>query len=1176
MAQGARQSSLFAAEDFSVVYESFSEADFQAYDYETIRNTMVEYINNNYPENFNDWISSSEFVSLVELMAFLGHNLAFRSDLASRENYLSTAERRESALRIAEFLGYTPTRNVVASGYLKVESVRTTEPVYDVDGNSLANTTVQFEDVTDPDTYQNFITIMNAIFQSNSRFGSPYAKFTKDGIINEIYRTNSANNTNSQTFTGNVNGRSATFSLHSVNYNQTTNTLTEKNPDPYGVIDMLYRNDNSGFSSPNTGFFLGFKQGVLEYKDYNITNGLPNMVIDVNVNNVANGNVWVQTIDEVGQVQKTWTRVDKLFGMNSIFNSRQNNIRDIYTVASRENDQISIVFSDGEFGNIPRGIIRVWYRTGLNQTYTLNPDNFNGASYSFTYTGADGNNYTASLSLKLRSNVSNSSARESIDSIKANAGRFFATQDRMVTADDYSLFPVTVSENIRKIKSINRVHSGHSRFRDLYDPTASYSDAINYLNDGYMYEENNTTRNLVSLPTSLGSEQIYQRYIRPLLNNPEVKNFYYNRHTYEGTHVAASSYSDTALGITYWTADGSDTGTFRWNQVNKSANSCTGYITYNSVVQRLGTTATNSLHKAEVNGLVEFVTAPYKQGYIQTITVSNGGTGYTVAPTVVIGGVGSGAVATANINAGSVVSVTITNSGENYNSATDITLSGGDGTGAAAYATVASADTQWVRVVNLYKDGLGKDDATGTPTGVDPTGKGSVSINAVIPSGARIKRIVPSWNYDLSDSVKTDVLSKIANRNSFGLRYNASSQQWVIIDSANLPNNTVALNDVSSWSRQYEGDAGNSGRDQSWIVRVNYSSTNWEILTRKTRYVFGSDQTVRFNNLNFAETFSSETLKPHKDSVEILDINATSSTNSVPLGKNYKFNTFGYFIYTDGYTDPHKIRVTLADPDNDGFPNNPEAFLKVIASDTIKLGTVTENGYDFQVQDNSNGTTIVNGRGNLRTKYERVADINQVIDPATTNIIDTYVLLRSYDNLYRTWAQYDGRSQTKPNPPTVSELTEMFESLESKKSISDQVIYRPVKYKILFGDLASSELQARFNVVKTANSTMSDTEIKQQVIRLINRYFNIDNWDFGDEFYFTEMAAYIHNNMIGQISQITIQPVSQDLETTDLFEIIADSDELFLPVLDSSNITVTSNIILNTTSIAANSGVSIQ
>ena len=44
MAQGARQSSLFAAEDFSVVYESFAQANFQAYDFETIRNAMVEYI----------------------------------------------------------------------------------------------------------------------------------------------------------------------------------------------------------------------------------------------------------------------------------------------------------------------------------------------------------------------------------------------------------------------------------------------------------------------------------------------------------------------------------------------------------------------------------------------------------------------------------------------------------------------------------------------------------------------------------------------------------------------------------------------------------------------------------------------------------------------------------------------------------------------------------------------------------------------------------------------------------------------------------------------------------------------------------------------------------------------------------------------------------------------------
>ena len=64
----------------------------------------------------------------------------------------------------------------------------------------------------------------------------------------------------------------------------------------------------------------------------------------------------------------------------------------------------------------------------------------------------------------------------------------------------------------------------------------------------------------------------------------------------------------------------------------------------------------------------------------------------------------------------------------------------------------------------------------------------------------------------------------------------------------------------------------------------------------------------------------------------------------------------------------------------------------------------------------------------------------------------------------------------------------MFESLNTKKSISDQVIYRPVKYKILFGDLASGELQAKFNVTKTPNTSFSDTEIKQRVINLIDTY----------------------------------------------------------------------------------------
>ena len=113
------------------------------------------------------------------------------------------------------------------------------------------------------------------------------------------------------------------------------------------------------------------------------------------------------------------------------------------------------MFGDGNFGNIPRGIIRVWYRTGLNLTYTLQPVSFSTVNLTTEYIGANGNTYTMTFNCSLKSNVTNASERESIASIKANAPRYFSTQDRMVTADDYSLFPVTVSENISKIKKRN-------------------------------------------------------------------------------------------------------------------------------------------------------------------------------------------------------------------------------------------------------------------------------------------------------------------------------------------------------------------------------------------------------------------------------------------------------------------------------------------------------------------------------------------------------------------------------------------------------------------------------------------------------------------------------------------------------------------------------------------------
>ena len=140
MTASTRQANLFAAEDWKKVYETFREADFQSYDYETIRKSMVDYIRTYYPEDFNDFIESSEYIALIDMIAILGQSLSFRADLNARENFLETAQRRDSILRLARMLNYYPKRQQIARGLIKVNSVSTTEEVKDSNGNSLRDT----------------------------------------------------------------------------------------------------------------------------------------------------------------------------------------------------------------------------------------------------------------------------------------------------------------------------------------------------------------------------------------------------------------------------------------------------------------------------------------------------------------------------------------------------------------------------------------------------------------------------------------------------------------------------------------------------------------------------------------------------------------------------------------------------------------------------------------------------------------------------------------------------------------------------------------------------------------------------------------------------------------------------------------------------------------------------
>ena len=83
---------------------------------------------------------------------------------------------------------------------------------------------------------------------------------------------------------------------------------------------------------------------------------------------------------------------------------------------------------------------------------------------------------------------------------------------------------------------------------------------------------------------------------------------------------------------------------------------------------------------------------------------------------------------------------------------------------------------------------------------------------------------------------------------------------------------------------------------------MNYTATEWEMLTRKTQFVIGSTNKLRFTNPNSMKHLVVKHKKP-RDNVKILKINPR--VLQIPtLGTDYKFNAFGYFTYNDGYSDP--------------------------------------------------------------------------------------------------------------------------------------------------------------------------------------------------------------------------------------------------------------------------------
>lgn len=1115
MSQSIRQTELFAGESWEILYKAFSRINFNSYDPRTISSALIEYIQTNYPEDFNDWIESSEFVATVDLLSWLAGSLAFRTDVNARENFLEVAEAKESVLRLARFLSYNPKRAQPARGLLRIKEIKTSESVVDSLGRILDNRVIKWNDPDNRDWFEQFVTILNAAMPSTNPFGIPLKNEVVGSTRTHLYALRTPRNDKCvYSFDASVNGYKDRFELTNLDFNRVG--FSERAPNPNNQFHFSYRSDGRGNGSPRTGFFMFFKQGHLRNKLFNIETFMENRTLEITDSNISENDVWVQSISDQSYVLEEWNKVSGIFSENITYNNYDPNVRPIYSVITRDDKNVTIRFADGRFGKVPTGLMRTWYRTVNGRQYSIKTQEMTNVTVRVPYTDASGRKQELTLRLELTESLANATTAETMEQIKNRAPQVYATQNRMVSGEDYNAFPLN-SNDIVKMSAVNRIYSGHSRYLDIHDPTATYQNVDVFSKDGSLYLDNKDKQyTQVSVESNFTSEQIINKKIQPMISHTSVKNFFLNYFISNLGELDLKFSSDSFV----WRATKTDStysvGHFKGDQPPFDEE-CSG----------LGHPFILSTMEERLQ-LMKYLGANAKLRFEW-------------------------------VEHGDVV-------------------------------------TKWVKVTSVMLN-LGDDVCRFSHSLINPNGE-PLTIDESIPDGAILRAIVPAYRdtIDHREMLRDDlgIYSEFYRIDQY-VSKKLPFLLWYVPDEISQ----LAYLPIRLVGRWIVTDVDKKPLEANSIKVISASYTDglfWSIESEVgLRYIFESTKAVRWSGKkDEKEGFMSGSKK--KDLVNI--IWPKYQPNGVQVDE-ITFDILDNVYDEDGNPDSRRVVVIPSDFDNDGVIDIPDSFDYVVGDDDYALFKVGVSGFESEkhIMDNAvihkdvptynagdvlfslkdkkfyewNSDTnkyvlektgkyaAIKGKMNLRFNWEHFAGIDYRIDPAVTNVMDIFVLTKEYDMLTRNWIANGLKDGDEPTPPTSLDLQNRYSDLENYKMATDQIIWRPVLYKYIFGSNARPELRAQLKVIKLPSSTMSDGEIKSKIINIVNEYFDVNKWQFGETFYFTELSAFIHINMATVLSSVVLVPNTVNGKFGQLYEIRCEPNEMFVSSLGVEDVIIIDN-----------------
>ena len=453
----------------------------------------------------------------------------------------------------------------------------------------------------------------------------------------------------------------------------------------------------------------------------------------------------------------------------------------VYYLQETKNGQYQIYFGNDVIGkSLPDGaVVSVTYLV-TNGVSANKANNFVGA-----LTLTDSLNQTlTNFTVTPVSAASGGAERESVDNIKFGSAAQFATQNRLITTKDYESYlrknyPAVDSISVwggeeETPKAYGKVYIALKPKQDYYiseiekqriideiispksvvsvdtvirDPEYLYLLVANYVE----YDKKKTTQNAESLKNSIRNAIL-------LYNENNLNQF--------GSTFVLSKLQDNIDSVDLNAIRGSETVLRLQKRFEPNLLTAASYtINFNAELHR--GTITNRMTSTQFdvydsNGtrrtvLLEEIPQSYTG--VSSIEVSNGGSGYLIAPTVTITGDGSGATAIATIVNGRVDSITVTNRGSGYTRAL-VSISGGSGYGATS---IAILDSKYGTIRTIYYDEFVQRQVVTENAGTIDYASGTITLNDVrvlsVTSDDGLIRLTIESERGILSSTKNTIIS---------------------------------------------------------------------------------------------------------------------------------------------------------------------------------------------------------------------------------------------------------------------------------------------------------------------------------------------------------------------------------------------------------------------------------